>query len=176
MTENQYNNFKRIAKKICNNDDRCNDLTHDVIMNLSTNDKYNQLDLKSKTYFFVRAIKNQYNSNNSKFQREQRRYEFNELNTINEPIHDDEPYKERPSIEWVKETLQNKLDSDPDYWYEHGIFTLYLKLGKIESLHRQTKIPKYSLRDTLKEIKEMLNKKWIQYEKQNYQFTGETKM
>jgi hypothetical protein len=46
-----------------------------------------------------------------------------------------------------------------------GIFRLYLQHRKLEPIHRQTKIPKYSLRITLKEMKEWIKNKWIKYEK-----------
>jgi hypothetical protein len=168
MTNHQYNQFKKITKKICNNDSRANDLMHDVIINLSSNIKYNMMDESQKLFFFVRAIKNQYNSNNSKFQRDYRRYEFDELPTINEPRQDEIPYQEKPTIEWVRETLDDELKRNPDFWYNYGIFDLYLKEGKLESLHRRTQIPKYSLRETLKEIKLFLNQKWDIYINNNF--------
>ena len=176
MTEKEYNRFKFITKKICNNDGRAEDLMHDVIINLSTNAKYNSLDSNTKIFFFTRAIKNQYRSNNSRFQRDYRRYEFDELPVINEPRQDEEPYQERPTMTWVRETLDNELKNNPEFWYNHGIFNLYLQEGKLESLHRRTTIPKYSLRQTLTEIKQFLKIKWTQYERKNYQLTGETKM
>ena len=63
------------------------------------------------------------------------------------------------------ETLEQELKDNPDKWYEVGIFRLYLKHRKLEPIHRQTKIPKYSLRQTLKEMKEWIKIKWIEYEK-----------
>lgn len=176
MTEDEYNNYRRITKRICNNDGRAEDLMHDVIINLSTNVKYNSLDDKTKLFFFTRAVKNQFHSNNSRFQRDYRRYEFDELPTINEVRQDETPYQEKPTMTWVKETLNFELSINPDFWYEHGIFNLYLEEKKLESLHRRTQIPKYSLRQTLNEIKQLLKNKWIIYERQNYQITGETKM
>jgi hypothetical protein len=173
MTQEQYNNFKKITKRICNGDSRGEDLMHDVIMNLQNNTTFNLLDTKSQSYFFSKTIRTQYTSNNSKFQRDYRRYEFDELPTINEPRQDEEPYQERPTMSWVKETLDTELNNNPLFWYEHGIFNLYLQEGKLESLHRRTQIPKYSLRETLKEVKNLLKLKWNQYI-ENYEFTGKT--
>ena len=50
-----------------------------------------------------------------------------------------------------------------DFWYNKGIFELYLEHKKLEHIHRLTKIPKYSLRETLKEMKLWINNKWIDY-------------
>lgn len=168
MNNKEYNQYRKITKKICNNDSRADDLMHDVIINLSSNIKYNTMDDNQKLFFFIRALKNQYNSNNSKFQREYRRYEFDELPTINEPQQDEILYQERPTIEWIKETLDNELNINPEFWYNHGIFNLYLQVGKLESLHRKTQIPKYSLRETLKEMKDFLNTKWDLYINNNF--------
>jgi len=49
----------------------------------------------------------------------------------------------------------------------NGIFRLYLKHRKLEPIHRQTKIPKYSLRQTLKDMKEFIKQKWIDYERKD---------
>jgi hypothetical protein len=175
MTEKYYNNLKKITKRICNGDSRGEDLMHDVIINLQKNERYNSLDDKTKVFFFTKTIKTQYTSNNSKFQRDYRRYEFDELPVIDEVRQDETPYEERPTISWILETLSNEVKDNPDFWYDEGIFKLFLEEKQLERLHRRTQIPKYSLRETLKNVKEILRNKWIIYEKQNYN-TGKGKM
>ena len=163
MNQTQYEKYKKIILKICKNDERSEDLLQDILLQLSSNVKYNALSEKERVFFFIRTVQNQYYSNNSSFQRTYRKYVFEQL-----PVNYDpkiEEYKEIPTLEWVEETLDKELNDNPDKWYEVGIFRLYLKHRKLEPIHRQTKIPKYSLRQTLKEMKEWIKIKWIEYEK-----------
>jgi hypothetical protein len=164
MTSKQYNELKNIANKICKGNGDTNDLLHDVLIQLSNNKVYNALDEKSKVFFFIRTISNQYYSTNSAYHKQYRKYEFSEL-----PIHYEQTiseYDEKPTLDWIVETLDNELKVDVGFWYNHGIYTLYLQHKKLETLHRLTKIPKYSLRITLKEMKQWLNYKWKQYKNQ----------
>jgi|LakMenEpi03Aug12_release.lakeMendotaPanAssembly.Ray.scaffolds.fasta_scaffold16834_18 hypothetical protein len=161
MESKEYNELRKIANKICKNDENTSDLLHDVLIQLKSNKVYNALDEKSKVFFFVRAITNQYYSNNSSYHKTYRKYVFQEI-PINYERKDQE-YNELPTLDWITETLDNELKSNPTFWYNHGIYTLYLEHKKLEQLHRLTKIPKYSLRITLKEMKEWLNYKWNKY-------------
>jgi len=166
MTQTQYEKYKKIILKICKNDERAEDLLQDVLLQLSSNIKYNALSEKERVFFFIRTVQNQYYSNNSSFQRTYRKYVFEQLPVNYDPK--TEEYKEIPTIEWIEETLDQELNDNPERWYEVGIFRLYLKHKKLEPIHRQTQIPKYSLRQTLKEMKGWINLKWIEYnEKQN---------
>jgi len=159
--EQQYQQYREIVKTITRNDDRCDDLLHDILIDLSKNKKYNALSNKDKVYFFIRVVKNQFYSNNSKYQRTYKKYVFQEL-TPNYEVKDEE-YIEPPSMEWVKKTLDEELDNNKDFWYNYGLFNLYLEHKKIETIHKKTQIPKYSIRNTIKEMKVWINKKWITY-------------
>jgi hypothetical protein len=161
MNQEQYDKFKNIAIKICNNDEKTYDLLHDIIIQLTTNKIYNTLSDKDKVFFFIRTLKNQYYSNNSKFHKTYRKYSFDTIPENYELV--DEVYKEMASIEWVKETLQEELNNNKEFWYNYGIFHLYIEHKRLERLHKITQIPKYSLRITLKEVKQFLNLKWEQY-------------
>jgi hypothetical protein len=163
MNQTQYDKYKKIILKICKNDERSEDLLQDVLLQLSLNVKYNALSEKERVFFFIRTVQNQYYSNNSSFQRTYRKYVFEQLPVNYDPK--TEEYKEIPTLEWIEETLDTELNDNPDKWYEIGIFRLYLQHRKLEVIHRQTKIPKYSLRQTLKEMKEFIKQKWIEYEK-----------
>ena len=163
MNQTQYEKYKKIILKICKNDERSEDLLQDVLLQLSLNVKYNALSEKERVFFFIRTVQNQYYSNNSSFQRTYRKYVFEQLPVNYDPK--TEEYKEIPTLEWIEETLDTELNDNPDKWYEIGIFRLYLQHRKLEVIHRQTKIPKYSLRQTLKEMKEFIKQKWIEYEK-----------
>jgi hypothetical protein len=161
MDQTQYEKYKKIITKICGGDEKAEDLLHDILIQLDSNHKYNSLDEKSRLFFFVRTAQNQYYSNNSKFKRTYNRYHFQEIPVNYDP--EDEEYYERPTFDWIKETLEQELNINKDFWYNKGIFELYLEHKKLEHIHRLTHIPKYSLRATLKEMKLWINKKWIEY-------------
>ena len=165
MKKTNYNELRKIALKICKNDDNTEDLLHDTLIQLNENKVYNTLSDKDKVFFFVIAIKNQYYSNNSGYHKTYRKYAFDEIPINYDPK--DKEYDELPTMDWITETLDNELKLNKDFWYNHGIYTLYLQHKKLESLHRLTQIPKYSLRITLKQMKDWLNFKWTQYK--NYE-------
>jgi hypothetical protein len=158
MDERTYREFRKIAVKITSGDERSDDLLHDVLEQLETNVKWNELKTKEeKNYFLVRALTNQYKSNNSKFNRTYRRFTFEQM-TNQEQV--DIEYKEPITLEWVNETLNKELKDKPENWYQVGLFKMYMEHRKIEPIHKKTKIPKYSIRSTIKEMKLWLNKQW----------------
>lgn len=163
MNQNEYDKYKKLIHKICGGDDKSEDLLHDILIQLSTNEKYNTLSEKERVFFFIRTVQNQYYSNNSKFQRTYKKYIFEEIPINYNPK--DETYYELPTIDWVQETLNNELQNNKNFWYNKGIFDLYLEHKKLETIHKLTKIPKYSLRMTLREVKAWLKIKWTEYEK-----------
>ena len=163
MNQKQYEKYKKVIIKICGGDEKAEDLLHDILLQLESNHKYNSLDEQSKLYFFIRTAQNQYYSNNSIFKRTYKKYYFEEIPVNYDPK--DEEYKELPTIDWIRETLENELAINKDFWYNKGIFELYLEHKKLEHIHRRTHIPKYSLRATLKEMKVWLNNKWKDYGK-----------
>lgn len=162
MLERRYREYKDLAKRITKGDERHIDLLHDILITLETNDKWNNLHTKEEQmYFLTRAIQNQYYSNNSKFQRTYRKFNadiISGLETLEVP---DEPYIERPSIEWVNALLENELKDNPENWYNIGLFKMYMEHRKIEPIHKKTQIPRYSIRDTIKQMKSWLKEEWI---------------
>ena len=56
MNQEQYDQFKNIAIKVCNNDEKTYDLLHDIIIQLTTNKIYNTLSDKDKVFFFIRTL------------------------------------------------------------------------------------------------------------------------
>ena len=158
MLEQRYREYRDLAKRITKGDERHIDLLHDILIQLGTNDKWNNLQTEQEQmYFLTRTIQNQYYSNNSKFQRTYRKFSSEVIDIPDEP---DVPYQERPSIEWVNNTLENELKINPDNWYNVGLFKLYMEHRKIEPIHKKTLIPKYSIRETIKQMKSWLKQKW----------------
>lgn len=158
MLERRYREYKDLAKRITKGDERHIDLLHDILITLETNDKWNNLQTKEEQmYFLTRAIQNQYYSNNSKFHRTYRKFNAEAIDIPEVP---DEPYIERPSIEWVNTLLETELKNNPDNWYNIGLFKLYMEHKKIEPIHKKTRIPRYSIRETIKEMKSWIKQKW----------------
>lgn len=165
MEQKQYNQFKQIAIKITKNSELSEDLLHDVILQLNNNEKFNTLSERDKVFFFVRTLTNNFYSNNSKFQRTYRKFSHDEIPDNYDPK--DEEYVEPKTMDWIHETLDNELKNNKDFWYNHGIFKMYLEHKKIKAIHERTRIPIYSLRATIKEMKLWVQAKWKEYEKQS---------
>lgn len=158
MLEQRYKQYIALAKRITKGDERYVDLLHDVLIQLSTNEKWNNLQTpEEQMYFLTRTITNQYYSNNSKFQRTYRKFS---TETLEIPEEVDEEYRERPSVEWLNNLLDNELKNNPDNWYNVGLFKLYMEHRRIEPIHKKTLIPRYSIRDTIKQMKSWIKNKW----------------
>lgn len=158
MLERRYREYRELAKRITKGDERYVDLLHDVLIQLDTNEKWNNLSTKEEQlYFLTRTITNQFYSNNSSFQRTYRKFNAESIDIPDVP---DEPYKDRPSIEWINSQLEKELKENPENWYNIGLFKMYMEYKKIEPLHKKTRIPKYSIRNTIKEMKFWLKQKW----------------
>jgi hypothetical protein len=158
MNQTQYNKLLEIALKICKNDQRTQDLVHDVMIQLFQNEKYNSLPEKEKLYFFVKTITNQYYSKSSKFYRTYKR--MNVIEFDSQIDIEEYEYVDSPDIEWIKEELEKEKQINPDFWYNAGLFLLYVENKKIETLYKKTRIPKYSIRKTINEVKQFLKDKW----------------
>jgi len=158
--EEQYKKYLQLSKRITKGDERHIDLLHDILIQLYTNEKWNNLKTEQeKMYFLTRTITNQFYSNNSKFQRTYRKFNSE---VIDIPEVEDVPYQDRPSMEWLNNLLDNELKKNPDNWYNVGLFRMYMEHRKIEPIHKKTKIPRYSIRITINEMKEWVKTKWIE--------------
>jgi hypothetical protein len=159
MTEKQYRQFLKASKNITNNDKDAQDLMHDVLIMLDKNETFNNLSNSDKLFFFIRAIKNQFNSNSSYYTRNYKKYSFTELNKdfdVSDTI-----YEEKPSLDWIKEIMEQEIHKNPDFWYQKGIFELWIEhKGFIERIHKQTRIPRYSIKETIDGTKKWINQKW----------------
>jgi DNA-directed RNA polymerase specialized sigma24 family protein len=158
MLEQRYNQYRELARKITKGDERHIDLLHDILIQLETNEKWNNLPTEQEQlYFLTRTITNQFYSNNSKFQRTYRKFNSE---AIDIPDKEDEPYEDRPSIEWINNLLDNELNTNPDNWYNVGLFKMYMEHRKIDLIHKKTNIPKYSIRETIRQMKSWIKSKW----------------
>ena len=158
MVEKRYREYLELAKKLTKGDERHIDLLHDVLIQLGTNEKWNNLQTEQEQmYFLTRTITNQFYSNNSKFKKTYRNFSSE---VIDIPDEEDVPYQDRPSIEWINNLLDNELKTNPDNWYNVGLFKMYMEHRKIDLIHKKTKIPKYSIRETIRQMKSWIKSKW----------------
>jgi hypothetical protein len=159
MTEKIYRQYLKASKSITKNDKDAQDLMHDVLIMLDKNETFNNLSNGDKLFFFVRALKNQYSSNSSFYTRNYKKYTFQELRLDFDTA--DTIYEEKPSLDWIKEIMEVELESNPDFWYEKGIFELWVEHKCfIERVHKQTRIPRYSIKETIEQTKKWILKKW----------------
>jgi len=162
MEYQTYKRYLQISKKICSNDERAQDLLHDTLIQLSTNARFNTLSTKDRVFYITRALQNQFYSNNSKFSRTYRKYQFDELPERYELV--DTEYSEAPTMDWVNEMLNDELKSNPTFWYKKGLFDIWMEHnGIIDRVHKQTHIPKYSIIETINDIKDFIKIKWLEY-------------
>jgi hypothetical protein len=158
MLEQRYREYRELARKITKGDERHIDLLHDVLIQLDTNEKWNNLNTKQEQmYFLTRTLTNQFYSNNSKFQKTYRKFSSEPIDI---PDVEDVPYQERPSLEWLNKLLETELKTNPENWYNIGLFKMYMEHKKIEPIHKQTRIPRYSIRETIKQMKVWVKQKW----------------
>jgi hypothetical protein len=158
MLEQRYREYRELAKRITKGDERHIDLLHDVLIQLETNENWNNLKTKKEQmYFLTRTITNQFYSNNSKFKKTYRNFSSEALDI---PDEEDVAYQERPSVEWLNNLLDDELKNNPDNWYNVGLFRMYMEHRKIEPIHKKTKIPRYSIRITINEMKAWVKSKW----------------
>jgi len=158
MLEQRYKQYRELARKITKGDERHIDLLHDVLIQLDTNEKWNNLKTqKEQMYFLTKTITNQFYSNNSKFQKTYRKFSSQ---AIDIPDVEDVPYQDKPSLEWLNKLLETELKTNPKNWYNIGLFKLYMEHKKIEPIHKKTKIPRYSIRETIKQMKVWVKQKW----------------
>lgn len=158
LTETRYRQYFSIAKQITKGDERAKDLLHDVLIDLNGNNKWNNLSTKQEQiYFITRTMLNQFNSNNSKFQRTYRKFTFEQISNVEQL---ETIYEDKPTIEWIQQLLEKEVNNNPENWYNVGLFKMYMQHKKIEIIHKKTRIPKYSIRLTIKQMKAWIKQQW----------------
>jgi RNA polymerase sigma factor (sigma-70 family) len=147
-------------KKICrgilkNKIELLDDLFQVAIEQFLKNKKVIDLPDKERLYFFARIVRNQYNSNSSKYHYTYRKHHFADIIPIEELEIPDEVYEEIPiDMNWVKKEL-SKLD-----WYYSRLFELYIEEGcSVTKLSKRTTIPINSVSRDINKVRKELNKR-----------------
>lgn len=159
----QYNVYLDIAKNITHNKKPdYEDLLHTCIEQLlKTNPKKLKSLIKKKhlLYFMARIMLNNYHSNTSPYYYTYKRYN-DKTNTLSPNY----IYKSNKHIIKSKEEDEIKFKYIEEqlnglYWYDAQVFKIYfLENHSLTSMAKATKISKYSLRKSLKKVKEHFKK------------------
>jgi len=134
-----------------------------VLQLLEKSDKIDEVNDKEKLFYFIRVIKNNYNSKTSPFMYKRVR-DKKRLVEMNEEIthREVEDYVEDdtfPPIEWIREQLD---DEELFTWYQKDLWNLYFELKTLISVSRQTTIPSNTVSRHIKQINEKLKELWLE--------------
>lgn len=153
--QDNHKRLLEITTKISKGDNT-DDLFQLCIEELLNNRVITSVPDNQKFFYFARIVRNQYHSNNSKYHKVYRKYQFSSLDSnVDIP---QETYEE-PSItlEWVLEEIE-KIKKEQ--WYLGQIFLLYLSKGaNLTKLSKLTQIPINNLSRDIKTVKDILNNK-----------------
>ena len=113
---------------------------------------------QQKKYYFIKVLKTNYFSKTSPYHYQYRKHTHNHI-----PLIDDitegfvvEEYEETlPDMIWVEKTLNEEFD-----WYERDLFFLWIELGSLTNVSKQTLIPLNSVGRHINKIKIKLKEKW----------------
>lgn len=146
------------VRELVNNKSEADELYHFVILQLLEKpQKIDQVPDEQKEYFFIRTLKNNYYSKTSPYFYQYKHKKHNHLRLI-ENVTDnikEEEYKETdPTMEWVHKTL-NDFD-----WFERDLFRLWIELGTITNVSKQTLIPLNSVGRYINKTKKKLKELW----------------
>jgi len=151
-----YDELRDITTKITKGDALTDDLFSDVVYQiLNKPDKFNEVPDTQKKYYFIRVVKNNWNSSTSPFQyqRIKLRNKHTEFNP-NQERYEQEHTNQEPTMDWVYQELQ-EFD-----WFERDLFLLWLEQGTLVGVHKETTIPLNSVGTYIRNIKSELNKRW----------------
>ena len=147
------------TKNITKNADDTMDLYQSVIEQLLEKpEKMNSINDEQKLYYFIKVIKNNYFSKTSPYKYHLEKYNNSHIRKDDMLYFDSEdtPYTEDiPDMVWVRTEL------DKMGWFEADLFTLWIEMGTLIDVHRETTIPINSVGKYIKEIKKDLYQRWI---------------
>jgi RNA polymerase sigma factor (sigma-70 family) len=149
-----YFELLQIAKKITKGHDLTQDLFHEVIIQLYDKDKIvlKKYDDNSIKYYIVAIMRINWYSNTSPFYYRVRR-EFQMYSDISEcyDMSAEQESFEKEQILTILEQEWTELN-----WFNKQLFELYLTLGSLSKVSKQTRIPVSSISRYLKESKELI--------------------
>ncbi len=158
--ETNYQKLKEISLKI-SDVNNCENLLHFVIEEIykCDQDRINEIIKKKQmTFYFVRVMLNQHQSNTSRFHYKYRKYYEYHVTGVRDSISPDtyeneikqkEEVEER--LEWIEEKLKDL------YWFDAEVFRIYYREGfSLSEMQRATKINKNTLYKSIRNVKNYL--------------------
>jgi RNA polymerase sigma factor (sigma-70 family) len=152
---NNYYQLLTIAKKITKNHDLTQDLLHEVILQL-----YNKENIVLREYcddqikyYIVSIIRINWHSQTSPFYYRIRK-ESSKYTNIDEIYN----LADDTQLEFEKQELFDILEQEYSElsWFHKSLFELYLTLGSMKKVSKQTRIPVSSISRYLKESKQQI--------------------
>lgn len=147
--------YYSICRKIARSKDLADDLLQHIIL-LVLEGKAGNIEAVYKAgnlkWYFVRLCTNQYNSTcTSTFSREMKHFEpVLEYLPIEQEINEPDEFEAIFEKEY-NQTIQYLNETG---WYNAKLFELYLEVGSIRKLSKQTKIPVMSIFNSIKQTRE----------------------
>lgn len=146
-----------IVKNIVKNEDDRDDLFHCVLEQILKGKKFDGLPDDQRVFYFVRVLKNNYFSKTSpyyyQYKKNPAKEDIKEM-TFFEGRLDEEYKNELPDMSWVYEQLTHLN------WFDRDLFLMWLEMGSLTAVSKQTTIPLNSVGRYIKTTKEILKKKW----------------
>lgn len=147
ISEN-YNELKNICSKF-STEEEVDDLLHLCLEEFMKNKKVSEIPDKEKIYFFTKIVRNQYNSESSKYHYTYRKYKFSDM--VETDIPEIEYEEDQFNMDWVKEQLKTME------WYYGRLFQLYIDEGcSVTKLSKRTTIPINSVSRDINKVRRQL--------------------
>ena len=154
ITTNYYQ-LLNIAKKITKNHELTNDLFHEVIIQLYNKNnivlqEYSDDQMK---YYIVSIIRINWHSQTSPFYYKIRKEssKYTNIDEIYDLVDDTQLEFEKQHLFDILEQSWCELD-----WFRKSLFEMYMTLGSMKKVSKQTRIPISSISRYLKESKELI--------------------
>jgi RNA polymerase sigma factor (sigma-70 family) len=154
ITTNYYQ-LLSIAKKITKNHELTNDLLHEVIIQLYNKNnivlqEYSDDQIK---YYIVSIIRINWHSQTSPFYYRMRKEssKYTNIDDIYDLVDDTQLEFEKQHLFDILEQSWCELD-----WFRKSLFEMYMTLGSMKKVSKQTRIPISSISRYLKESKELI--------------------
>jgi len=158
--ENNHSELLNITRGLVSSPEDADDLYACVMEQLLNKpEKIDDIPDSQKKYYFIRVLKNNYNSKTSPYH-----YQYRKPTQHHRPLLDEitegfiqEEYEETiPDMIWVEKTLNEEFG-----WYERDLFKLWIEMGTLTKLSNETQIPLNSVGRQIKTIKIKLKELWL---------------
>ena len=152
-----YQRMLDVVKNIVTNQDDIDDLYHCVLEQILKGKKFDGIDDDQRIFYFVRVLKNNYFSKTSpyyyQYKKNPAKEDFKDI-TYFDTKADEEYIQNLPDIHWIHEQLTHLN------WFDRDLFLMWLEMGSLTAVSKQTTIPLNSVGRYIKTTKEILKNKW----------------